>query len=71
MAAGVKARGGVEGIPASMDEARAERMASIPARRYGTAAEFGAMCAFLCSQQAAYMTGQNVLLDGGAFTGTF
>ena len=43
----------------------------IPAQRFGTAAEFGAICAFLCSQHAAYMTGQNVLADGGAFAGTF
>ena len=39
--------------------------------RYGTPEEFGQVCAFLCSQQAAYLTGQNILLDGGAFTGTF
>ena len=36
-----------------------------------TPAEFGQVCAFLCSQQAGYMTGQNVLVDGGAFGGTF
>jgi len=46
------------------------RAASIPAKRYGTAAEFGAVCAFMCSQHAAYMVGQNVLLDGGAFNST-
>ncbi|MEZ7812883.1 MAG: 3-oxoacyl-[acyl-carrier protein] reductase [Paracoccaceae bacterium] len=50
----------------SMLEARAERTATIPARRYGSAADFGAACAFLCSQQAAYMVGQNIVLDGGA-----
>lgn len=48
----------------------AERL-QIPARRFGTAAEFGAVCAFLCSQQASYMSGQNILLDGGAYPGTF
>ncbi len=49
----------------------AQRAAANPARRFGTAAEFGATCAFLCSVHAGYMTGQNVLLDGGAFPGTF
>ena len=47
------------------------RRKNIPAQRFGTAAEFGAICAFLCSQHASYMTGQNVLADGGAFAGTF
>ncbi|NBZ87839.1 SDR family oxidoreductase [Stagnihabitans tardus] len=60
----VKARG------ITMEEARAERMATIPARRYGTASEFGAMCAFLCSQQAGFIVGQNILLDGGATLAT-
>ncbi len=47
------------------------REQAIPARRFGTAEEFGAMCAFICSVQAGYLTGQNVLLDGGAYPGTF
>lgn len=50
----------------SMEEAQAQRAATIPARRYGTAAEFGATCAFLCSQHAGFIVGQNILLDGGA-----
>ena len=54
----------------SVDEARAEREASIPARRYGTAAEFGAACAFLCSVQAGFIVGQNLLVDGGATNAT-
>lgn len=54
----------------SIDEARAQREATIPARRYGTRAEFGAMCAFLCSQHAGYIVGQNILLDGGAVNAT-
>lgn len=54
----------------SMDLARAERFATIPARRYGTAAEFGAMAAFLCSQHAGFIVGQNILLDGGAVNAT-
>ena len=43
----------------------------IPAGRYGDPAEFGAACAYLCSAQASYLTGQNLLLDGGAYPGTF
>ena len=54
----------------TMDQARAERFATIPARRYGTAAEFGAMAAFLCSQHAGFIVGQNILLDGGAVNAT-
>lgn len=42
-----------------------------PAGRFGTAEEFGAMCAFLCSAQAGFIVGQNILLDGGAYPGTF
>ena len=51
-------------------EARAEREAQIPARRYGTPEEFGAMCAFLCSAHAGFIVGQNILLDGGATLAT-
>ncbi|WP_170556959.1 SDR family oxidoreductase [Ruegeria atlantica] len=58
---GVAAQKGI-----SLDEARAERAATIPARRYGTRGEFGAACAFLCSQHAGFIVGQNILLDGGA-----
>jgi len=54
----------------TVDEARARRMASIPVGRYGTAAEFGATCAFMCSQHAGFMVGQNILLDGGAINTT-
>lgn len=50
----------------SMGEVAAEHAAAIPAGRYGTAAEFGATCAFLCSQHAGFIVGQNILLDGGA-----
>lgn len=49
----------------SMEQARANREATIPARRYGTSEEFGATCAFLCSQHAGFIVGQNLLLDGG------
>jgi len=50
---------------------RAQRQAAIPAGRFGNAEEFGAICAFLCSVHAGYVTGQNVLADGGAYPGTF
>jgi len=49
----------------------AKRSQAIPAQRFGTAEEFGAVCAFLCSHHAGYLTGQNILLDGGAYPGTF
>lgn len=54
----------------SVEAVRKRRQSTIPASRYGTATEFGAACAFLCSQHAAFMIGQNVLLDGGAFNST-
>ncbi|UUZ71681.1 SDR family oxidoreductase [Polaromonas sp. P1(28)-8] len=47
------------------------RRKSIPAQRFGTSEEFGAICSFLCSAHAGYMTGQNVLADGGAYPGTY
>ena len=49
----------------------ARRANAIPAKRLGTAAEFGEVCAFLCSVHAGYLTGQNILLDGGAYPGTY
>ncbi|MBT8155821.1 SDR family oxidoreductase [Epibacterium ulvae] len=57
-----------EGI--TVDEAHAKRSATIPARRYGTRQEFGATCAFMCSQHAGFMVGQNILLDGGSTNAT-
>ena len=51
-----------------MSEARRK---TIPAQRFGTSQEFGETCAFLCSQQASYITGQNILIDGGAYPGAF
>jgi 3-oxoacyl-[acyl-carrier protein] reductase len=47
------------------------RMQAVPAQRFGTPQEFGAFCAFLCSVHAGYLNGQNILLDGGAYPGTF
>ena len=49
----------------------ARRAQAIPAQRFGTPDEFGAACAFLCSPLAGYITGQNLLLDGGAYPGAF
>lgn len=63
---GAVARG--QGI--TLEEARAQRCATIPAGRYGTAEEFGAACAFLCSVHAGFIVGQNLLLDGGAINAT-
>ncbi len=54
----------------SMEAAKAQRAATIPAGRYGTTEEFGAMCAFLCSEKAGFIVGQNILLDGGAVNAT-
>lgn len=48
-----------------------QRRLAVPAQRYGTPAEFGAACAFLCSMQAGFITGQNWLLDGGLYPGTY
>jgi 3-oxoacyl-[acyl-carrier protein] reductase len=62
--AGAAAKAG-KPIEAVMDERRALN----PTRRFGTPAEFGAACAFLCSVHAGYITGQNLLLDGGAYPG--
>jgi 3-oxoacyl-[acyl-carrier protein] reductase len=55
----------------SFEAARAQRIDSVPAKRLGTKEEFGAACAFLCSAQAGYITGQNLLIDGGVFPGAF
>ena len=57
-----------QGIP--LEQVAKERSASIPAGRYGTIEEFGATCAFICSQHASFMVGQNILLDGGSVNAT-
>jgi 3-oxoacyl-[acyl-carrier protein] reductase len=59
----------VRGI--SYEEARAEQVESIAARRLGRPEELGDACAFLCSEQAGYISGQNLQLDGGSFAGVF
>ncbi len=53
------------------EETKRAREQSIPAGRFGTAEEFGDYCAYLCSAQASYITGQNLLIDGGSYPGTF
>ncbi len=55
----------------SIDELKDARRKLIPAQRFGNPDEFGAACAFLCSQHAGYITGQNILTDGGAYPGTY
>jgi 3-oxoacyl-[acyl-carrier protein] reductase len=55
----------------SLDDVRLVQQSQVPARRFGTPDEFGAICAFLCSVHAGYMTGQNILPDGGLYAGTF
>jgi 3-oxoacyl-[acyl-carrier protein] reductase len=55
----------------TVDEIRKIRSEANPAGRFGTIEEFGDACAYLCSAQAGYITGQNLLLDGGSYPGTF
>jgi len=55
----------------SIEETMTLAKGAVPAGRFGSAAEFGDVCAFLCSAQAGYLVGQNILLDGGAYPGTF
>jgi 3-oxoacyl-[acyl-carrier protein] reductase len=53
------------------EEVAASRKAGVPAKRFGDPDEFGQLCAYLCSAQAGYVTGQNILIDGGNFPGAF
>ncbi len=55
----------------SVEDVTAERLATNPAGRFGQPGEFGDLCAYVCSAQAGYLTGQNFLIDGGAYPGTF
>jgi 3-oxoacyl-[acyl-carrier protein] reductase len=55
----------------SPEDIKAARIAQLPAKRLGQPQEFGKVCAFLCSQHAAYINGQNILIDGGSYPGTF
>ncbi|MEP7276101.1 MAG: SDR family oxidoreductase [Betaproteobacteria bacterium] len=65
----MSARAKAAGKP--LDEVVAAARDGVPAGRIGVPAEFGATCAFLCSAHAGYIVGQNVLIDGGAYPGTF
>jgi len=62
-----RAKAAGKDMAALMEAARV----AIPAQRFGNAEEFGAVCAFICSVQASYLVGQNILLDGGSYPGTF
>ncbi len=62
---------GAEAAGVSFDQFKADRAAQNPAGRFGTPEEFGSTCAFLCSNHAGFITGQNILIDGGAYPGTF
>jgi 3-oxoacyl-[acyl-carrier protein] reductase len=66
---GFRAEADRTGRPA--EEFAAQSMAGVPARRFGTPEEFGQICAFLCSTHAGYITGQNILVDGGLYPGAF
>jgi 3-oxoacyl-[acyl-carrier protein] reductase len=55
----------------SFEDVWRQRAQANPARRYGKPSEFGAYCAFLCSEHAGFITGQNLLIDGGSYPGTF
>jgi 3-oxoacyl-[acyl-carrier protein] reductase len=66
---GVKNAAARQGI--SEEKAAEESREEIPARRFGTPAEFGQTCAFLCSVHASYITGQNIVIDGGKYPGAF
>jgi len=56
---------------ASVEQISKQRRENVPAQRFGRPDEFGAYCAFICSAHAGFLTGQNLLLDGGSFPGTF
>jgi 3-oxoacyl-[acyl-carrier protein] reductase len=55
----------------SVDDIKAARIAALPGKRLGHPEEFGKTCAFLCSEHAGYINGQNILIDGGSYPGTF
>jgi len=64
-------RGMLEGTDKTFEQVFRERAAASTAKRYGDPAELGAFCAFLCSVHAGYITGQNLLIDGGSYPGAF
>lgn len=60
---------GAQQFGRSLEDERAQALKTIPAGRFGKAEEFGAIVAFLCSRHAGFITGQNLVVDGGAFPG--
>src|SRR3990167_3023679 len=64
-------KGAAAAVGVSIDEVAERRRKTLPAQRFGQADEFGALCAFVCSAHAGYLTGQNLLIDGGAYPGPF
>ncbi|MEH6724513.1 MAG: SDR family oxidoreductase [Hyphomicrobiales bacterium] len=64
-------RASAQNTGATEEEVAAKQRQEIPARRFGTPEEFGNACAFLCSQHGGYITGQNLLMDGGLFASAF
>ena len=54
----------------TFDQVEQDRLKTVPAGRFGNPEEFGQLCAYICSAQASYITGQNFLIDGGAYPGT-
>jgi 3-oxoacyl-[acyl-carrier protein] reductase len=64
-------RGMLTGTNKTFEQVYRERADASPTKRYGDPAEFGAFCAFLCSSQSGYITGQSLLIDGGSYPGTF
>lgn len=66
---GMKGAADSQGV--ALEKIAEQRMAAIPAGRFGNADEFGQACAFLCSVHAGYITGQNLLIDGGDYHGSF
>ena len=69
MHANIKVKADQAGV--SVEEMTKQRAQSNPAGRFGDPHEFGELCAFVCSAQAGYITGQNLLIDGGGYPGTF
>ena len=59
---------GAKAMGADLDKFTEQQMASVPAQRFGDPAEFGEACAFLCSARAGYITGQNLVIDGGRYS---
>ena len=62
---------GAKAMSADLSEFTEQQMASVPAKRFGDPEEFGEACAFLCSAQAGYITGQNLVIDGGRYSGVW